>query len=199
MKMTLHFPLSVIAEICNQQKFLKLFFKTSSVKLKSLYKFNKKEEILMLKIYNLKNKLEYLKEVAILEYNEWGSKAKSKKEFENKINLKVEKINQLFDHKYFCKLILVDDDKLVGFISIFPTDGDEKIDLSPWYATMYVKKEYRGHGYSKLLNNAILKEAAERDIQRLYLKTELENYYEKFGAKFLEYLLNGEKLYYIDL
>ena len=38
---------------------------------------------------------------------------------------------------------------VVGFISLFKYDGDERIDLTPWYATMYVKKEYRGKGYSK--------------------------------------------------
>ena len=32
----------------------------------------------------------------------------------------------------------------------------------------------------------------------LYLKTDLENYYEKFGAKYLHDLNNGEKLYCID-
>lgn len=64
---------------------------------------------------------------------------------------------------------------------------------------MYVKKEFRGKGYSKILNSAILEEAKNRKIKRLYLKTELNNYYEKFGAKFIEVLSNGEKLYYIDI
>lgn len=153
----------------------------------------------MLQIYNLKDKTKYLKEVAILEHNEWGSKTNSDTEYENKINRKIEEINSSFENPLFCKLILLDDNKLVGFISIFPTDGKERMDLSPWYATMYVKKEYRGHGYSKILNNAILCEAKKRKIKRLYLKTKLENYYEKFGAKYMDKLSNGEKLYYFDL
>lgn len=153
----------------------------------------------MLKIYNLKDKKEYLREVAILEHNEWGKATNSDKEFENKIDKKIEKINNLFDNLYFCKLILLDNNKLIGFISIFPTDGDERKNLFPWYATMYVKRKYRGNGYSKILNNAILEEARKRAIKRLYLKTKLENYYEKFGAKFLDKLYSGEKLYYIDL
>ena len=77
----------------------------------------------------------------------------------------------------------------------FPQDGEERKDLSPWYATMYVKAEYRGKGYSKILNKAILDEARKRNISKLYLKTELENYYEKFGAIFMEILSTGEKLY----
>lgn len=153
----------------------------------------------MLKIYNIKDKPEYLHEVAILTQLEWGKKNLTKKEFEEKVNKKVEKIKNSFEDKYYCKLILLDGNKLVGFISIFPTDGNERKDLTPWYATMYVKKGFRGKGYSRILNNAILDEARKRKIKRLYLKTELNNYYEKFGAKFMEHLLNGEKLYYIDL
>ena len=153
----------------------------------------------MLKIYNIKDKQEYLKEVAILTQNEWGKSNLTKQEYEIKINKKIEKIKKFFDNKYYCKLILLKENELVGFISIFPTDGDERKDLTPWYATMYVKKEFRGKGYSKILNNAILEEAKKRKIKRLYLKTDLENYYEKFGAIYMEKLSNGEKLYYIDL
>ena len=64
---------------------------------------------------------------------------------------------------------------------------------------MYVKKEYRSNGYSKILNAAILKEAKARGFKRVYLKTNLKNYYEKFGAIYMETLNTNEKLYYIDL
>ena len=152
----------------------------------------------MLKIYNLKDKLEYLKEVLLLEHQEWGEKVDSDK-LDIKINKKRELVINNFDNPSFCKLILLDDKELIGFISLFPKDGDERIDLTPWYATMYVKKEYRGSGYSKILNNAILNEAKNRGFKRVYLKSNLENYYEKFGAIYLDNLKNGEKLYYIDV
>ena len=88
---------------------------------------------------------------------------------------------------------MLDDNKLVGFISIFPTDGEECQDLTPWYATMYIKKEYRGLGYYKILNDAILKEAKKRGFKKIYLKSELKNYYEKFGAKIHEWLTKWRK------
>lgn len=150
----------------------------------------------MLKIYNLKDKQEYIKEISILTQKEWGARNLSLNEFENKITKKINKIRQLFNDEYYCKLILLDDNTLIGFISIFPNDGNERKDLSPWYATMYVKEEYRGKGYSKILNDAILKEAKRRNIKKIYLKTTLKNYYEKFGAKYLEDLNEKEKLYY---
>ena len=153
----------------------------------------------MLKIFNIKDKKEYIRDVAELTQKEWGSKTNSKEEFDIKINKKISKILSNLDNKYYCKLILLDDEKLVGFISIFPTDGDERNDLTPWYATIYVKKEYRGKGYSRILNEAILSEAKSRGFNKIYLKTELKGYYEKFGAKYIEDLQNGEKLYYIKI
>lgn len=153
----------------------------------------------MLKIYNIKEKTEYLKEVVLLTHLEWGSKTKTKEELDDKVNKKIEKIVNNFDNPYYCTLILLDGNILVGFISLFEKDGEERQDLKPWYATMYVKKEYRGNGYSKILNEAILKEAKKRGFKKIYLKTDLINYYEKFGAIYLQDLSNGEKLYYIDL
>lgn len=94
---------------------------------------------------------------------------------------------------------MVNGDELIGFISIFPEDCDEVKDLSPWYATMYVKEKYRKRGYSKILNDAILTEAKNRRFKTLYLKTDLKNYYEKFGAVFIKKLDNGESLFKIDI
>lgn len=151
----------------------------------------------MLKVYNIKDKIEYLREVAILEHNEWAKDPQES--FEDRINKKIEKVKNNLNKNDFCKLILLNDDELIGFISLFPNDSDERCDLGPWYATMYVKKEYRNKGYSKILNREILSEAKKRGYKRIYLKTDLNNYYEKFGAKYMGKLSNGEKLYYIDL
>ena len=142
-------------------------------------------------IYNLKDKPEYIEEIALLTEKEWW-RYKDKEELEFKVKRKEDKIN-------YCKLILVEENNLIGFISIFPEDGEEEKELTPWYATMFVKKEYRGMGYSKILNSAILEEAKRRGFDKIYLKSNLVNYYEKFGAKYLKDLQNGEKLYTIYL
>ena len=147
----------------------------------------------MLKIYDIKEKQEYLKEVLTLEMEEWSNDKNITKE---RLNKKINKVKSLFNNKYFCKLILLEEKELIGFISMFLEDMDERPDLKPWYATMYVKKEYRNLGYSKILNDAILDEAYNRGFDKLYLKSTLENYYEKFGAIFME-KIDDEKLYYI--
>ena len=150
-----------------------------------------------LEIFNLKDKLEYLDEVAELEYDEWADNKEINKE--KRIERKKKKICTMLTEKDFCKIILVDNDNLIGFISIFPKDCEEEKELTPWYSTMYVKKEYRHHGYSRVLNKAILKEAKSRKISVLYLKTNFENYYEKFGAIFIKNLKSGEHLYKFEV
>lgn len=150
-----------------------------------------------MKIYNLKDKLNYLDEVANLEYEEWANNKEENKS--ERIEIKKEKICNAFNNKFFCKLILIDNDDLIGFISIFPNDGEEEMELTPWYATMYVKEKYRNNGYSRILNDAILKEAGNRKITKIYLKTNLQNYYEKFGAIFVKKLKSGERLYKFEL
>ena len=127
---------------------------------------------------------------------EWGEK-KTKAEMQEYIKRRKNKI--LDGDKYISILGLINENELVGFISLFKTDGDDRTDLSPWYATMYVKEKYRNKGYSKILNNAILKKAKELGYKKVYLKTDLKNYYEKFGARYIENLSSGEKLYCIDL
>ena len=145
-----------------------------------------------MKIINLKEENICLEDYVRLCSLEWGS-PKSDDEVKEKVS------SILSGDKVISVLGLVDDDTLIGFISLFKYDGDERRDLSPWYATMYVKSEFRGKGYSKLLNDAIINEARNLGYSKIYLKTDLVNYYEKFGAKYLEDLECGEKLYYIEL
>ena len=145
----------------------------------------------MIKV-DLKSNLDYLKEYVLLCAAEWGNSCITDAYIERKID------RILYDDKVISVLGIVDGDELIGFISLFKYDGDERQDLTPWYATMYVKDEYRGKGYSKILNHMIIAEAKRLGYSKIYLKTDLVNYYEKFGAIYMEDLKCGEKLYYIN-
>lgn len=148
-----------------------------------------------MRIENIKNNEKYLKEYIKLCSLEWGN-SKTEDEMNNYIENKLNRI--LTTDKVIFVLGLFGNDEMIGFISLFKYDGDERRDLTPWYATMYVKKEYRGNGYSRLLNDALIAECVKRGYNKIYLKSYLINYYEKFGAKYIENLNNGEKLYYIN-
>ena len=149
-----------------------------------------------MKIVSIKNNDKYLEEYVKLCHEKWGTN-KSVDELKEYINKKKDSIKN--DGKVIDILALLNRESMIGFISLFMEDGDERKDLFPWYATMYVKKEYRGKGFSKILNDELLKYAKEHGYKKVFLKSNLVNYYEKFGAKYIETLKNGEKLFYIDL
>lgn len=141
--------------------------------------------------------MEFLREVITLEHDEWAQDKEIDRE--SRITAKIEKVKKNLSRNDFCKLILLADNELIGFISLFPHDCAEYPNLTPWYATMYVKKAYRGRGYSKYLNDAFICEALKRKFKVLYLKTTLTNYYEKFGAQWIANINETEKLYKFDL
>lgn len=147
-------------------------------------------------VINIINNDRFLNEYIELCALEWGL-VKSTGPTQDFIESKIKKIHN--EDKVISVLGLIDSDTMIGFISLFKYDGNERRDLFPWYATMYVKKEYRGKGYSIVLNDAILNEASKLGYTKVYLKTDLVNYYEKFDAKYLEDLNNGERLYYFNL
>lgn len=147
-----------------------------------------------MKIINITNNNKYLKEYIALCYLEWSEKEKELTEY---IDYKLRKLK--IENNIILILGLVDHNKLVGFISLLKKDGDCEVKLTPWYATMYVKKEYRGRGYSRILNDALLEKSKRLGYTKVYLKSNLINYYEKFGAIYIKKLENGESLYYIDL
>jgi diamine N-acetyltransferase len=151
-----------------------------------------------MKIIDLRTDRKYLIEYIKLCNLEWGKPLK-----EEELNLKAEKKANAILSKENDNIILVlgliEDEDLLGFIALLKEDQVDIKDMGPWYGNMYVKKEYRNKGYSKILNDAILKEARKLNYDKVYLKTSLNNYYEKFGAEYIKNLNDEEKLYCINL
>lgn len=121
-------------------------------------------------IISIKENQNFLEEYIKLCSLEWGN-LKSKEELNVKVKTKVDEIILKKEDKLISVLGLIDYDKLVGFISLFKYDGEERKDLTPWYATMYIKKEFRGKRYSEILNAAILKQATILGYDKVYLKS----------------------------
>ena len=146
-----------------------------------------------MEVISIKNNDIYLKEYIELCNKEWGKpRSDLNKYIEDKLT-SIKKGNEVIE------VLGLIDNELIGFISLFSEDNNERNDLSPWYATMYIKEKYRGKNYSKILNDALIKRSKELGYKKIYLKSNLINYYERFNAKYIETLNNGEKLFYIDL
>lgn len=140
-----------------------------------------------MELINIKNNINYLEDVMDLIYQEWGQFFRtSKKDKINKIKESI-KNNNPYPQIY----VIVDNNKLIGSFTIKDYDLDDH-SLTPWLACVVIKKEYRGKGYGTTLLKYV-KEIADKYYPTLYLTTNLVNYYEKIGFKYIKNIEhNGE-------
>ncbi len=61
--------------------------------------------------------------------------------------------------------------KIIGMISLVKNDHEERKDLSPWLASMFVHPDYRKKGYASILIQFLHKEAKKLGFTKLYLYT----------------------------
>ena len=147
-----------------------------------------------MQIYNLKNKLEYLDEVAKLEYDEWADNKEENRKC--RIERKKEKIYNAFNDEFFCKLILVDNNKLIGFISIFPKDCEEEKELTEEEIKQYLSEHRNIEDYillddvvfsdfdDELLSHLIkMDDTNTRGIGKGLQKKDIEEIIRRFGRK----------------
>ena len=90
--------------------------------------------------------------------------------------------------------LLVDGEELISFCTLAERDDVQPTDLTPWIGFVYTHPEHRGHRYAeKLLAHA--ESAAHQDgAQSVYISTNHQGLYEKFGYTYLSTMndVNGE-------
>ena len=81
---------------------------------------------------------------------------------------------------------LIINDTLIGTYQINQKDDIDEKEYEPYLANVFSKEQYRNRGFSRVLIEDSIKKTKELGYKNLYLHSRLENYYEKFGFKFLE-------------
>jgi GNAT superfamily N-acetyltransferase len=82
--------------------------------------------------------------------------------------------------------VALDEDELLGSVTLVEHDMSTRLDLSPWLAGVYVKPERRGQGVGSALVRHATECAAQMGVQRLYLYTRsAQGFYEKLGWQHL--------------
>jgi GNAT superfamily N-acetyltransferase len=77
---------------------------------------------------------------------------------------------------------------LLGSAELIASDMDERPELTPWLAGVYVVADHRGRGLATALVRRVEQEAAELGVERLYLYTpSAEGLYERLGWQFAEH------------
>ena len=79
--------------------------------------------------------------------------------------------------------LMLKGEDIIGGYGLITNDFISRQDLWPWLCALYIEEEYRGSQLgSKLLEHA-KKEASKLGFRKLYLSTDHEGYYEKYGWK----------------
>ena len=91
-------------------------------------------------------------------------------------------------------LMLVDGENLISFCTFAEKDDIQPTELTPWIGWIYTFPHYRGHRYiGKLLSYA--EALAKTDgINSIYISTNHNGLYEKYGYEFFEMMkdMHGE-------
>ncbi len=73
------------------------------------------------------------------------------------------------------------DNVAVGSFQFGLTEPYTRPDLSPWLMNVFVKEEYRGQGAGRAMMESVKGFAKEIGLNKIYLFTPHEGFYEKFG------------------
>lgn len=82
-------------------------------------------------------------------------------------------------------LMLVDGDELISFCTLAEMDDIQPTKLTPWMGFVYTFPEYRGHRYMGRLFEEIGKILKEEGYSKVYISTDHEGLYEKYGCTFM--------------
>ena len=81
---------------------------------------------------------------------------------------------------YLC----LDGDKIVGGMGVIENDFHDRKDLSPNVCAVYTEEDYRCQGIAGKLLILVVDDMKSKGITPLYLVTDHENFYERYGWKF---------------
>lgn len=91
---------------------------------------------------------------------------------------------------------LLKDEKIIGCFGLVMNDLVSRNDLFPWLVGVFIEETERENGYAGRLLEHGEKEAKKIGYDKLYLKTNHDGFYEKYGWERTEdgYQVNGETI-----
>jgi predicted N-acetyltransferase YhbS len=95
--------------------------------------------------------------------------------------------------------LAVVDNEPAGTVNLIECDNDQRPDLSPWLAALLVLPEYRKRGIGSKLVDECVAGARRLGVKRLYLGTDIPEYYERLGWHIHERVRGDYIIMAIDL
>jgi predicted N-acetyltransferase YhbS len=123
-------------------------------------------------------------ELARLHYAEWGPLLPDWSEAEALAELRTHRSRQAIPTTM---VMLGDDQRLIGSVSLLQNDDDRIRDYSPWLASLIVLPQYRGRGFGIALVERCVQEARALGIPRLHLYTAGQQaFYQRLGWRVID-------------
>ena len=145
-----------------------------------------------MEVFTLKQKPEYLDQVAEWLYLEWGINTTASS------ILAVKEKLQTFQNidKIPINYVALKGEILVGTFNLMLSDPPKRKDLSPWFSSLYVEPNYRNQGIGTFLLKSAVSRAKELGVQKLYLCTSTQQkMYAKSKSHTIDQLgFRGERL-----
>ncbi len=136
-----------------------------------------------MKIAHLADHPEFIPELAQLHFAEW-SYLHPDETIEDKTRYLMSNCGRAGVPSF---IIALEDTELIGSASLVEQDMDNREELTPWLADVFVKPEYRGRGVATSLVRRIEDEARSAGIVRLFLYTpDAAGLYRRLGWTVIE-------------
>lgn len=81
--------------------------------------------------------------------------------------------------------VAVEDDRIIGGMGVIENDFHDRKDLAPNVCAVYTEEDRRGRGVAGALLNDVCEDMKQRGIDTLYLLTDHDSFYERYGWEFL--------------
>ena len=135
-----------------------------------------------MKILNLCNEPQWLETLAKWHQRQWSYLNPGQS-----LQQRMDKMREYLEPKFIPSMYIAKDDDLVGSAAIVASDMETRMQLSPWLASVFIAKKYRGHGYGSLLVSHVMNEAKNNGIESIFLFTpDQENFYRRLGWQTIE-------------
>ncbi|SES30366.1 GNAT family N-acetyltransferase [Psychrobacillus sp. OK032] len=128
-----------------------------------------------MEIIEIQQRPEFFKEAVKVFWEHWGSESNYK--FYEDCMVHSGKKPDSIPSFY----IGIENKKIIGTYALLRNDINSRQDLFPWLACLYVDPDYRGNSIGEQLLEHGLKMTAQLGHEKLYLSSDLEGYYEKYG------------------
>ncbi len=81
--------------------------------------------------------------------------------------------------------VAVEGGRIIGGMGVIENDFHDRKDLTPNVCAVYTEEDRRGRGVAGALLNDVCADMKERGIDTLYLLTDHDSFYERYGWEFL--------------